>query len=157
MSLAQDTGETYSIDPRSLLSSIQKRLEAHGLIATVATEMEFYLFSKDNDAEGRPIHTQTGPKGKLAIGGQTYGIEKEWDEAEKWYKKAIEVHPRYSYAFNNLANIYKNEQNYEEAIKYYKQAVEHLSTYTLALANMGVCYLKIGNYREAFNAMERAK
>jgi tetratricopeptide (TPR) repeat protein len=83
--------------------------------------------------------------------------ENNLDKAIEWYKKAIEVNPRYSYALNNLGNIYKTRLQYEEAIKCYKQAVEHLSTYTLCLANMGVCYLKLGNYREAFNAMERAK
>lgn len=78
-------------------------------------------------------------------------------EAKNWYQKAIEANHRYSYAFNNLGNIYKNESNYEEAIKNYKQAIRYNSTYTLALANMGVCYLKIDNFREAFNALERAK
>ena len=49
------------------------------------------------------------------------------------------MNPRYSYAYNNLANIYKNQSKFEEAVKYYKKAVEHCSTYTLALVNMGVC------------------
>ena len=38
----------------------------------------------------------------------------------EWYKKAIKANPRYSYAYNNLGNIYKNDGNYEEAIKFYK-------------------------------------
>ena len=29
-----------------------------------------------------------------------------------WYKKAIQANPRYSYAYNNLANIYKNDLKY---------------------------------------------
>jgi tetratricopeptide (TPR) repeat protein len=70
---------------------------------------------------------------------------------------AIEANQRYSYAYNNLANIYNDELKYEEAVDCYKNAIKHNSTFTLALANMGVCYLKIGKYREAFNAMERAK
>ena len=67
------------------------------------------------------------------------------------------MNPRYSYAYNNLANIYKNQSKYEEAIECYKKAIEHLSTYTLALVNMAVCYLFLGNNREAFNAFERGK
>jgi tetratricopeptide (TPR) repeat protein len=35
------------------------------------------------------------------------------EDAINWYKKAIEVNPRYSYAYNNLGNIYKNMHNYE--------------------------------------------
>ena len=69
--------------------------------------------------------------------------------------RAIEVNPRYSYAYNNLANIYKNNKNYEEAIKYYKKAVQHNSTYTLAYVNMGVCALNIKNYRVAYEAFAR--
>ena len=79
------------------------------------------------------------------------------DEAIEWYKKAIAANPRYSYAYNNLGNIYKTQQRFEEAITCYKSAVEHLSTYSLALTNLGVCYLKIGEKREAFNVLERAK
>lgn len=74
-----------------------------------------------------------------------------------WYKKAIEVNPRYSYAYNNLGNIYKNRQEYNKAIDCYKNAVENLSTYTLALANMAICLLQIEKYQEAFTAFKRAK
>ena len=38
-------------------------------------------------------------------------LQKRLDNKEKaieFYKKAIEMNPRYSYAFNNLGNIYKN-------------------------------------------------
>lgn len=34
------------------------------------------------------------------------------EETIEWYKKAIEVNPRYSYAYNNLGNIYKSQFNY---------------------------------------------
>lgn len=32
------------------------------------------------------------------------------DKATEWYKKAIEANPRYSFAYNNLGNIYKDRQ-----------------------------------------------
>lgn len=47
----------------------------HGLIPVLATEMEFYLFEKECDSHGRPVHTQREIGGVDAIGGQTYGIE----------------------------------------------------------------------------------
>ncbi len=34
----------------------------------------------------------------------------------EYYKKAIEVNPKYSYAHNNLGNIYKNDGEYDKAI-----------------------------------------
>jgi tetratricopeptide (TPR) repeat protein len=39
--------------------------------------------------------------------------QKKIDDAINWYQKAIEVNPRYSYAYNNLANIYKDQMKYE--------------------------------------------
>jgi tetratricopeptide (TPR) repeat protein len=35
------------------------------------------------------------------------------EDCEKFYRKAVEVNPRYSYAWNNLGNIYKNKEDYE--------------------------------------------
>jgi tetratricopeptide (TPR) repeat protein len=55
----------------------------------------------------------------------------------------VEFNPKYSYAYNNLGNIYKAKEEYEKALFYYRQAVEHLSTYTLAFVNMGVCYERL--------------
>jgi tetratricopeptide (TPR) repeat protein len=68
--------------------------------------------------------------------------QKRTEKAIEMYKKAIEVNPQYSYAYNNLGNIYKNSGEYEEAIKCYENAVEHRSNYTLCFANLGVCLLK---------------
>ena len=79
------------------------------------------------------------------------------DDAATWYKKAIEANPRYSYAYNNLGNIYKNRQEYSKATECYRNAVENLSTYTLAYANMAICLLQLERYQEAFSAFKRAK
>lgn len=72
-----------------------------------------------------------------------YKNKNELDSAIKWYLKATEINPRYSFAYNNLGNIYKDRNQNEDAIKYYSKAVEHNNTYTLALTNMGVCYLRM--------------
>ncbi len=32
------------------------------------------------------------------------------DKAAEWYKKSIEVNPRYNKPYNNLANIYKDRK-----------------------------------------------
>lgn len=36
--------------------------------------------------------------------------QKKVDEAIEWYKKALEVNPRYNKPYNNLANIYKDRK-----------------------------------------------
>lgn len=56
------------------------RFEKLNLSAMPAFEMEFSLFNKDNDAQGRPIHSQQNSSGIDA--GQTYGLDCMQDMSE---------------------------------------------------------------------------
>ena len=77
LSLDNTSGEPCNYDPRNILRGIVGRFQSEfGLTPVLASELEFYLFQKDPDADGRPVHTQTG------IGGQTYGIEAMQDVSE---------------------------------------------------------------------------
>jgi len=58
-----------------------------------------------------------------AILGEIYYEQKIYDEAEKYYLKAIESGE--IGAVNNLANLYKEQKIYDKAKKYYLQAIEH--------------------------------
>jgi glutamine synthetase len=51
------------------------RFKALGLTPVVASEMEFYLLREEDDALGRPVHTQTDRVGGALASGQTYCIE----------------------------------------------------------------------------------
>ncbi len=75
VSLRDVSGKPCAYDPRNVLQSIMQRLTQQGLTPMLASEMEFYLFREGVDSEGRPLHTQTGPAGSPAIGGETYGID----------------------------------------------------------------------------------
>jgi len=44
--------------------------------------------------------------------GYLHAAKDDKDKAIEWYKKAIEVNPRYNKPYNNLANIYKDRQQY---------------------------------------------
>lgn len=52
-----------------------------------------------------------------------YGQNK-YEEAIENYKKAVELNPKYSKGFNNLANALFNNNKYDEAIINYKKALE---------------------------------
>lgn len=52
-----------------------------------------------------------------------YKGQSKIEKAIEYYKKAIEANPRYSYAYNNLGNIYKDRSQYIEAIDCYRRAV----------------------------------
>jgi len=75
LSMHEVSGEPCAFDPRSILKSLMGRFKKLGLTPVLATEMEFHLFQKDNDALGRPLHTQTSNSGGATIGGNTYSID----------------------------------------------------------------------------------
>jgi tetratricopeptide (TPR) repeat protein len=79
------------------------------------------------------------------------------EDCEKFYRKAVEVNPRFLKAWNNLGNIYQNKEDYEQASEFYQHAIEYNSTYTLAFANLGVCLLKLQKYKDAFKYFSQAK
>lgn len=66
-----------------------------------------------------------------------YDRLKDYEEALKKMKKAIELKPFYA-AYLNLGNIYTNLKNYEEAISANKMAIK-------ANPNLGEAYLNLGN------------
>ena len=72
----------YAGDPRTVLANVVARYAALGLTPVVATELEFYLFERERNADGSPRHSQVAPGGRAMVGGQTYGIEAMQDVAE---------------------------------------------------------------------------
>lgn len=81
VSLQEVSGNPCGYDARTVLSNILSRFNSLGLTPVAASEMEFYLFSSEQDRYGQPIHTQRGVTGETAVGGQTYGIEEMQDMA----------------------------------------------------------------------------
>ncbi len=75
LSMNEISGKPCSYDPRNILRELTDRLKSHGLTPVLASEMEFHLFSLDDDHLGRPIHTQTDNIGGSLNAGQTYSLE----------------------------------------------------------------------------------
>ncbi|MBL4765439.1 MAG: glutamine synthetase [Colwellia sp.] len=80
LSLSDFNNVPCQYDVRNILQNIITRFEQLNLSAMPAFEMEFSLFTKDNDALGQPIHSQKSPAGIDA--GQTYGLESMQDMSE---------------------------------------------------------------------------
>ncbi len=59
VSMREIGGEPCSYDTRHILRKLMARFKALGLTPVVASEMEFYLLREEDDALGRPVHTQT--------------------------------------------------------------------------------------------------
>ncbi len=82
LSLREVSGEPCENDTRFLLKGLMERFASHGLTPVLASEMEFYLLHEEDDALGRPLHTQTDRVGGALASGQTYGIDTMEDMAE---------------------------------------------------------------------------
>jgi len=74
---------------------------------------------------------------------------KKYEEAEKYYKLAIEKDKNYSYPYNGLGNIYISLKKYEEADKYYKLAIEKDKNYSYPYNGLGSLYTDLKKYEEA--------
>jgi tetratricopeptide (TPR) repeat protein len=97
-----------------------KAIKATGEAKKLLDKAENY-FGSHQYANARDAYTlalQEDPKLYSAITyiGQTYGIEKNWDKAELWYKKAIEANYVDFLAHWLLADVYKIKGQKEKAL-----------------------------------------
>lgn len=83
--------------------------------------------------------------------GRAYLLNKEWDQAEACYMKAIEYSGQNWNAFSGLADLYEIRNNFTQAALYHQQAVE--------LAEKGSGYqhgTAIVNFYERFQGVYKA-
>jgi type IV pilus assembly protein PilF len=80
------------------------------------------------------------------------------DEAEKHYKRALEIRPSFSEAKVNLGNLYLDQGRLDEAIALYEQALNDMLYVTpyIAEANLGWAYFKKGNSAQAIEHLRAA-
>jgi tetratricopeptide (TPR) repeat protein len=88
--------------------------------------------------------------------GYCYLQLKRYDEAEKYFKMAIEIMPTFAQAYNDLGIIYFSKQQYAAAIEQYKKASGINKSYAEPHINLGNLYrtqkkpdLAIQEYTEA--------
>ena len=79
-------------------------------------------------------------------------------EAEKHFKRAIEIRPAFSEAKVNLGNLYLDQGRLDEAIALYEQALNDMlyPTPYIAEANLGWAYFKKGNSTQALEHLRAA-
>jgi len=83
--------------------------------------------------------------------GNVYLKEDNYEEAEKYYRKALGKNKYNLEAANNLASLYLDAgENYEEGIKYLLTAAEPLDPVpAYALDTLGMLYLRSGDKEKA--------
>jgi len=106
--------------------------------------MTVTCFAQDKDASEYMALAKKGDADAQAELGLCYyegkGVDKNYDEAVKWYRLAVE--PGNEKAQNRLGNCYYYgngvEQDYVEAVKWFRMAAEQ--EYAEAQNNLGFCY-----------------
>jgi Tfp pilus assembly protein PilF len=80
------------------------------------------------------------------------------DDAEKHYKRALQIRPTFSEAKVNLGNLYLDEGRLDEAIAQYQQALNDMlyATPYIAETNLGWAYFKKGNSAQAIEHLKAA-
>lgn len=80
------------------------------------------------------------------------------DDAEKHYRRALEIRPTFSEAKVNLGNLYLDQGRLDEAIGLYEQALNDMlyATPYIAEANLGWAYFKKGNTTQALEHLRAA-
>lgn len=86
-----------------------------------------------------------------------YYAKKEFDEAEKWYKKALEKDTNYATVYNNLGNLYSTYlDNIPKGIEYYNKALSLNPKNEAAYNGLGTAYNSQGKTKEAIDAYNKA-
>lgn len=81
---------------------------------------------------------------------------KNYDLAEQYAKKAIDINPQYSLAYGNLGNIRMEQKRYAEAIEYFVKANGLKADYASWYHNIGYCYQELGKLKEAEENYKKA-
>ena len=90
----------------------------------------------------------TDPNDDLSLGKRQYRVG-NWGDAEKHFRRAIELHPRDAEAWVGLAASYDRLRRFDLADRAYKQAVSILGPTPEILNNQGFSYMLRGDYRRA--------
>ncbi|MCQ2020761.1 tetratricopeptide repeat protein, partial [Clostridium butyricum] len=78
------------------------------------------------------------------------------EESKEYYKKSIEVNPKYPYSFLNLAVMYKENKEYEKAIHIINEGIKENEEQGFLYYNRACFNVHIDKNEEAFYDVKRS-
>ena len=75
-----------------------------------------------------------------------FAEQNNYNEAIKYYNKAIQFNPNYLEAYNDRGFAYSKLKNYNKAIEDYTKAIQIDPSRAVIYHNRGVVYSNLGNY-----------
>ncbi|MDW7711389.1 MAG: tetratricopeptide repeat protein [Deferrisomatales bacterium] len=90
--------------------------------------------------------------------GATYWLRREHSLAEEKFRRAVDLKPDYSEAWNDLGALYMDQGRYEAAIPAFEAALKNVfyATQERALANLGRSLARVGRTAEAERRLREA-
>ncbi|KKM18164.1 hypothetical protein LCGC14_1668490, partial [marine sediment metagenome] len=88
--------------------------------------------------------------------GLAYEHLNDLENAKHAYEKTLEINPKHTKAYYNLANIYKQSENLDKAIEYYIKTTELEPDFAIAWFFLGSTYFDKKDYNSAIEHLEKA-
>jgi tetratricopeptide (TPR) repeat protein len=88
--------------------------------------------------------------------GIAYHQLQDLQNAEKYYRRAVKLNPKYPEAINNLGTVYYAKKSYRRAVNQYRNALRIAPSSASVLSNLGTAYFARKQYEEAMKAYEQA-
>jgi Tfp pilus assembly protein PilF len=88
--------------------------------------------------------------------GIAYHQLQDLDNAEKYYRRAIKLNPKYPEAINNLGTVYYAKKSYRRAVNQYRSALRITPNSASVLSNLGTAYFARKQYDDAMKAYTQA-
>ena len=85
---------------------------------------------------------------------EEYGNKKDFNNAKKFYLKAIQIDSKYVEAYDNLGLVYRRLGELDNAIEYYKKSIELFPDGQMAHQNLAVVYGIKKEYQNAIKEYE---
>ena len=91
------------------------------------------------------------------VAGNYFSLIKNHDESIKAFSKAIELNPKFAYAYTLQGHEYTANESYDTAREFYRKAVAIDSQHYNAYYGLGDCAFRLGKYEEALLHFEKAR
>jgi tetratricopeptide (TPR) repeat protein len=143
--LASDTGLTQAVTPKAATALTP---EMRGDIFMAEKQYEKAAEMYRDHAQGSAV--------MLNKAGIAYHQNQQLNAAEKYYRMALKVDPKYAEAVNNLGTVYYTRASYRRAINQYKKALRINPESASVWSNLGSAYFSRKDYQRASEAWQTA-
>ena len=89
--------------------------------------------------------------------GNIYFAQKKFKDGIEKFKKATDINPAHSFAYNNIGLTFKKLGNFNEALKFYKKAIETNKDFVDGHVNDGTLLLLTSKLELGFEEYEWRK